>query len=193
MGSLSAEEISPPAGGELLCPWRQSNQNATGDAADGHFVPIGPLSPDPITGVIPWVRQKISGAQNLSGNLNSRRATGPWGCKNCRWCGSTSAPGYPSQRHRSESWREPQGAPLHKSHTDAVGEGLKVNCPEGAREATLGCAPPVGPWNGLLYAIGAHIVRLPSLPLGANARAGPGLLVGAAPCGRPFSVGRDTL
>ena len=22
-----------------------------------------------------------------------------------------------------------------------VGEGLKVNCPEGAREATLGCAP----------------------------------------------------
>ena len=105
-------------------------------------MPIGPLSPDPITGVIPWVRQKISGAQNLSGNLNSRRATGPWGCKNCRWCGSTSAPGYPSQRHRSESWREPQGAPLHKSHTDAVGEGLKVNCPEGAREATLGCAPP---------------------------------------------------
>ena len=50
LGSLSAEEISPPAGGELLCPWRQSNQNATGDAADGHFVPIGPLSPDPITG-----------------------------------------------------------------------------------------------------------------------------------------------
>ena len=49
LGSLSAEEISPPAGGELLCPWRQSNQNATGDAADGHFVPIGPLSPDPIT------------------------------------------------------------------------------------------------------------------------------------------------
>ena len=43
------EKVSPPAGGELLCPWRQSNQNATGDAADGHFVPIGPLSPDPIT------------------------------------------------------------------------------------------------------------------------------------------------
>ena len=51
--------ISPPAGGELLCPWRQSNQNATGDAADGlrlRYAPprsIGPLSPDPITRVIP--------------------------------------------------------------------------------------------------------------------------------------------
>ena len=45
--------VSPPAGGELLCPWRQSNQNATGDAADGHFVPIGPLSPDPVYGGYP--------------------------------------------------------------------------------------------------------------------------------------------
>ena len=50
MGSLYAEGISPPAGGELLCPRRQSNQNAAGDAADGHFVPIGPLSPDPVAG-----------------------------------------------------------------------------------------------------------------------------------------------
>ena len=29
---------------------REITQNATGDAAVGHFVPIGPLSPDPITG-----------------------------------------------------------------------------------------------------------------------------------------------
>ena len=41
-------------GGELLCPWRQSNQNATGDAADGLRLrdapprSIGPLSPDPV-------------------------------------------------------------------------------------------------------------------------------------------------
>ena len=60
------------SGGELLCPWRQSNQNATGDAADGlrlRYAPprsIGPLSPDPITGVNPSARQIISGAQNLS-------------------------------------------------------------------------------------------------------------------------------
>ena len=62
--------ISPPAGGELLCPRRQSHQNAAGDAADGHFVPIGPLSPDPVYGgCAPASRQKISGAQNLSGVL----------------------------------------------------------------------------------------------------------------------------
>ena len=51
--------VSPPAGGDLLCPWRQSRQNATGDAADGlrlRYAPprsIGPLSPDPVTGVTP--------------------------------------------------------------------------------------------------------------------------------------------
>ena len=39
------------------------------------------LSPDPITGVIPWGRQRISGAQNLSECLNPRRATGPWVCE----------------------------------------------------------------------------------------------------------------
>ena len=43
-------------------------KGSPGDAADGHFVPIGPLTPGPpFTGVTPWVRQKISGAQNLSG------------------------------------------------------------------------------------------------------------------------------
>ena len=46
-------------GGDLLCPWRQSRQNATGDAADGlrlRFAPprsIGPLSPDPKYGGYP--------------------------------------------------------------------------------------------------------------------------------------------
>ena len=39
----------------------------------------------------------ISGAQNLIECLNSFRATGPWVCKNCRWCGSTSAPGFAEQ------------------------------------------------------------------------------------------------
>ena len=42
----------------------------------------------------------ISGAQNLSGCLNSRRATGPWVCKNCRCCGSIHAPRFSSQQHR---------------------------------------------------------------------------------------------
>ena len=39
-----------------------------GDAADGHFVPIGPLTPGPpFTGVTPLARYWIYGAQNLSG------------------------------------------------------------------------------------------------------------------------------
>ena len=41
-----------------------------GDAADGHFVPIGPLTPrSPITGVTPLAWRWIFGAQNLSGLL----------------------------------------------------------------------------------------------------------------------------
>ena len=149
--------ISPPAGGELLCPWRlvvakstrlrfrlvaktalvpllllfpanplrwaspggtrEITQNATGDAADGlrlRFAPprsIGPppyplcryatSPPDrgsrprtPVTGVTPWSRQNPSGVQNLSDDLNPRRATGAWVCKNCSCCGSTTAPGF---------------------------------------------------------------------------------------------------
>ena len=54
-----ARDISPPAGGVLLFPWRKRRQNATGDAADGlrlRFAPprsIGPLSPDPILRGLP--------------------------------------------------------------------------------------------------------------------------------------------
>ena len=58
-------------------------KGSPGDAADGHFVPIGPLTPgSPFTGVIPWSGQSISSAQNLSDILNSRRATGPWVSEN---------------------------------------------------------------------------------------------------------------
>ena len=44
-------------------------KGSPGDAADGHFVPIGPLTPrgPRLRGVTPWARQEISGAQNLSG------------------------------------------------------------------------------------------------------------------------------
>ena len=64
---------------------RGIGQNAPGDAADGlrlRFAPprsIGPLSPDPFyEGRSPVLWYLISGAQNLSDVLNSRRATGPW-------------------------------------------------------------------------------------------------------------------
>ena len=59
-----------------------------GDAADGlrlRYAPprsIGPLSPDPFyEGRSPVLWYLISGAQNLSDVLNSRRATGPWVCE----------------------------------------------------------------------------------------------------------------
>ena len=52
-------------------------------------------------GRVPARRSRISGAQNLSGNLNSHRATGPWVCRNqgpvrfhnCAWVFSANAPG----------------------------------------------------------------------------------------------------
>ena len=77
-------------------------KGSPGDAADGHFVPIGPLTPGPpFTGVTPWVRQKISGAQNLSGG--SEFPPGHWALglqklrlvqfNFCAWFCRTNAPG----------------------------------------------------------------------------------------------------
>ena len=73
----------------------------TPSVASRHLPLTGGVGPGPLfTGDIPLARQKISGAQNLSDDLNSHRATGPWVCKNCGWCGSVPAPGAPSQRSR---------------------------------------------------------------------------------------------
>ena len=77
-------------------------KGSPGDAADGHFVPIGPLTPGPpFTGVTPWVRQKISGAKNLSGGqrfLPGHRALGLQNLEllrfqNCAWLCRANAPG----------------------------------------------------------------------------------------------------
>ena len=59
------EKVSPPAGGELLCPWRQSNQNAPGVGSGWALAcPYSP-TPDPITGDAILIREcGISGAQN---------------------------------------------------------------------------------------------------------------------------------
>ena len=67
---------------------RGTPQRRTSFANDG--LPPGPR----YGGRVPVRMSKISSAQNLSDTLNSRRATGPWVCKNCRWCSSTSAPGF---------------------------------------------------------------------------------------------------
>ena len=69
--------ISPPAGGEFLCPWRQRNQNATGDGSDERFALIFAFPRPPFTGVIPWGRQNPSGAQNQE--CSSAVPSGPTG------------------------------------------------------------------------------------------------------------------
>ena len=64
MGEYFCGEISPPAGGEFLCPWRQRNQNATGDGSDEHFVLIVAFPRTPLRGRVPVTFCNVSGAQN---------------------------------------------------------------------------------------------------------------------------------
>ena len=137
LGSLSAEEISPPAGGELLCPWRLVVAKSTPLrfrlTAKTAFVPLLLLFPaNPLRWALPgitrdWAKRHrgrgrwtlrahrtafpgphyggrvsvrfctISGAQKWSGLRDFFRATGPWLFKNCRCCGSTTAPGLAEQ------------------------------------------------------------------------------------------------
>ena len=86
-------------------------KDCRGTAQDGHSVSIfafpipSGLRPSPLDkGSRPLVPRYgrrsseslyiVSGAQNLSDTLNSCRATGPWVYKNCRGCGSKTAPGF---------------------------------------------------------------------------------------------------
>ena len=74
---------------------REISQNAPGDGSGWTLRVHVRLSPDPITrDAYLFCRCKTSGAQNLSGTLNSRRATGPWRPQNCIRCDSTSAPDF---------------------------------------------------------------------------------------------------
>ena len=67
---MAQATFSCPFGAIHLEDRRGTPQRRTSFANDG-FPPV-----PPITGVTPWVRQSISGAQNLSSNLNSHRPTG---------------------------------------------------------------------------------------------------------------------
>ena len=89
----SRRGISPLRRRVTFSAMRKSPKNRRGTAQDGHSVSIFALPPVPhYGGRIPASPSKISGAQNLSDALNSRRATGPWVCKICPWCRSTAAP-----------------------------------------------------------------------------------------------------
>ena len=95
-----ARDISPPAGGDLLFPWRKRRQNATGDAADGlrlRFAPprsIGPLSPDPIYGGYPlkWAEHFRRAKSGVLGCGPVRPHWGPEREENWSWCGYVFAP-----------------------------------------------------------------------------------------------------
>ena len=102
-GENCDRSLAPPFPGEPAAlgfagSTGEINQNATGDGSG--WALACPYSPYPglrFTGVSPEKFSRISGAQNLSGLRDSRRATGPWVCKNFRWCGSTTAPGLAEQ------------------------------------------------------------------------------------------------
>ena len=96
--------------------------------AFGHLPLTGGVGPrSPITGVTPWVRQSISGAQNLSSWSKSLPAH--WGLTLWK-ISSGAAPqprlALPNQRSRCVSWREPQGPPLRKPA--ALGFALGAAC-----------------------------------------------------------------
>ena len=69
--TISRWGISPPAGGDLLCPWRQSRQNATGDASDGLRLRFAP--PRPI-GCFP--RTPFYGSRQLGNRGSQRKGAG---------------------------------------------------------------------------------------------------------------------
>ena len=88
-GENCVRSLAPPLPGEpASLGFAGSNEGLgktpPGTAPDEHFVLIVAFPRTPFTGVTPWVRQKSSGAQNLSECLNSRRATGPWLCGKLR-------------------------------------------------------------------------------------------------------------
>ena len=104
------------------------------------------------------VRQNISGAQNLSECLNSRRATGPWPCKNCRCCGPAPAPGV-AELVAAGTWSAggPRTSPtkFRKSFLRLVGEGLAPP----AMPSPEGRSPSAHTACFLFLSVGAHIVR----------------------------------
>ena len=141
--------VSPPAGGELLCPWRQSNQNATGDGSDEHFVlivayptPSGPSGHLPLTGGVgPGPHYE---GYPLDRAKHFRRAKSEWlvpisigplgpGLPKIT-VDATPFPrlGLPSKRSRSVFWRFPYPNSERVS-LKPVGEGLKVNRPKAER------------------------------------------------------------
>ena len=174
-----------------------------GDAADGHFVPIGPLTPGPpFTGVTPWGGQNISGAQNQEclGAVPSG-PLGPGFVENWSWCGSAFAPGFAEPTLpvcflcRGDPRGRPQAFPFRgRPIPPNRGEWLKAKRGRGAGRRPGGWDYESGPfWDRPLrrdrrvsrYSAGAGGLTRPPpsrrLPLPSSAGSGPSPPRGSAP------------
>ena len=146
--------VSPPAGGDLLCPWRQSRQNAPGGrlrmSAPRSY---SPYPRTPFTGVTPWTLCGPSGAQNQE--CLGAVPSGPTGGLSekklelvrfyfCAWRCRTNAPG-----------ANPGRAGLGPAPTRRMGPSLYLSRGGYQPPATECSASPVG---------AAHWAARPSLP-----------------------------
>ena len=131
---------------------------AIGRFGNASLPPCRPPPRTPITRVTPLAWHWIFGAQNLSECLNSRRATGPWPCKNCRCCGPVPAPGV-AELVAAGTWSAggPRTSPtkFRKSFLRIVGEGLAPP----AMPSPEGRSPSAHTACFLFLSVGAHIVR----------------------------------
>ena len=162
LGGLSGDFAAPAKEqgsalrGGLLCPWRQSNQSATGDAADGHFVPIGPLSPDPV------LRERQSGSLNCDCKGAGGSVDTPPLVFRCRWLGADRGLGTPfvesafvcggaqvMRRGRDQTQAFPFRGRCPSAHTgaDEVRPSKPPVPPADHRNRAAQCAAPTG-WSG---------------------------------------------
>ena len=83
----------------LSCPFGAIHlEDRRGTAQDERFALIFALPPAPHNGGrVPAGFCRITGAQNLSGTLNSHRPTGAWLFQNCSLYDSKTAPGFAEQ------------------------------------------------------------------------------------------------
>ena len=119
--------VSPPAGGDLLFPWRKRRQNATGDASDGlrlRFAPPRPIGRFP--------RTPLRGTPSWKLVRHFRRAKSEWHPKFLPGHWALGLQNLKSLRFKNSAWL------------------CRVNA------------------SVSVSAVGAHIVRPLSLPLGGK-------------------------
>ena len=171
---------------------RKSPKNRRGTPQGRTSFAMSAYPRTPITRVTPWVRQNSPGAQNLSGVSNSRRATGPWPCKNFRCCGPAPAPGV-AELVAAGTWSAggPRTSPtkFRKSFLRIVGEGLAPP----AMPSPEGRSPSAHTACFLFLSVGAHIVRPRAAevtgPYGVY-RTASCMFVGAVVLPHPFPLAR---